>query len=94
MYYKLGADHLEYEPDFVAETTDCIHMLEAKARDDIQDAEVQAKKDAAVHRSRFSSRRWASLTPPLSQRERGCKVRQWRLPSLSWHLCPEEKEYR
>ena len=48
MYYKLGADPLEYQPDFVAETADCIFMLEAKARNDMQDAEVQAKKDAAV----------------------------------------------
>ncbi len=48
MHYKLGADHLEYQPDFVAEAADCIYMLEAKARNDMQDAEVQAKKDAAV----------------------------------------------
>ena len=48
MYYKLGADHLEYQPDFVAETADCIYMLEAKARNDMDDAEVQSKKDAAV----------------------------------------------
>jgi type III restriction enzyme len=48
MYYKLGAGHLEYQPDFVAETADCIYMLEAKARNDMQDAEVQAKQDAAV----------------------------------------------
>ena len=48
MYYKLGADHLEYQPDFVAEAADCIYMLEAKASNDMQDAEVQAKKDAAV----------------------------------------------
>ena len=48
MYYKLGADHLEYQPDFVAETVDSIYMLEAKARNDLHDVEVQAKKDAAV----------------------------------------------
>jgi type III restriction enzyme len=48
MYYKRGTDHLEYQPDFVAETVDCIYMLEAKARNDMQDAEAQAKKDAAV----------------------------------------------
>jgi type III restriction enzyme len=48
MYYKFGADHLEYQPDFVAETADCIYILEAKARNDMYDAEVQAKKDAAV----------------------------------------------
>lgn len=48
LYYKLGADHLEYQPDFVAETVECIYMLEAKARSDMLDAEVQAKQDAAV----------------------------------------------
>jgi type III restriction enzyme len=48
IFYKLSVDHLEYQPDFVAETTDCIYILEAKARNDMQDAEVQAKKDAAV----------------------------------------------
>jgi type III restriction enzyme len=45
---QLGVDHLEYQPDFVAETADCIYMLEAKARNDMHDTEVQAKKDAAV----------------------------------------------
>ena len=48
MYYKSGADHLECQPDFVAETTDGIYMLEAKARNDLDDAEMQAKKDAAA----------------------------------------------
>ena len=48
LYYKLGTDHLEYQPDFVAETVDCIYMLEAKARNDLHDVEVQSKKDAAV----------------------------------------------
>jgi type III restriction enzyme len=24
MYYQLDADHLEYQPDFVAQTADCI----------------------------------------------------------------------
>jgi type III restriction enzyme len=43
MYYKLGADHLEYQPDFVAETVDCIYMLEPKARNEMDDADVQAK---------------------------------------------------
>jgi type III restriction enzyme len=48
IYYKLGADHQEYQPDFVAETADCIYMLEAKARNDMDNAEVLAKKDAAM----------------------------------------------
>ncbi len=48
IYYKSGADQLEYQPDFVAETAECIYMLEPKARNEMNDAEVQAKKDAAV----------------------------------------------
>jgi type III restriction enzyme len=55
MYYKSGADHLEYQPDFVAETVDCIYMLEAKARNDMDDTEVQAKKDAAVQWCRHAT---------------------------------------
>jgi type III restriction enzyme len=47
IYYKSGPDHLEYQPDFVAETVDCIYMLEAKAHNDMHDTEVQAKKEAA-----------------------------------------------
>jgi type III restriction enzyme len=41
-------DHLEYVPDFVAETNDHIYMLEPKARNEMTDADVLAKKDAAV----------------------------------------------
>jgi type III restriction enzyme len=48
IFYRLGTEHPEYQPDFVAETADCLYMLEAKARNDMQDAEVLAKKDAAV----------------------------------------------
>jgi type III restriction enzyme len=53
--YKLGTDHLEYQPNFVAETADCIYRLEAKARNDMQDVEVQAKKDAAVERCQHAT---------------------------------------
>ena len=48
LYYRLGNDHLEYQPDFVAETIDYIYMLEAKAHNDLYDVEVQSKKDPAV----------------------------------------------
>lgn len=48
IFYRCGGDHLEYQPDFVAETTDSIYMLEVKARGEMEDAEVQTKKDAAV----------------------------------------------
>ncbi|HJY83669.1 MAG TPA: type III restriction endonuclease subunit R, partial [Candidatus Binatia bacterium] len=55
IFYKSGVDHLEYQPDFVAETVDCIYMLEAKARNDMDDAEIQAKKDAAVQWCRHAT---------------------------------------
>jgi type III restriction enzyme len=48
IFYRSGADHLEYQPDFVAETRETIYMVEAKARNEMTDAEVLAKKDAAV----------------------------------------------
>lgn len=47
IYYKLGAEHPEYQPDFVAETENAIYMLEPKARNRMEDPEVQAKKVAA-----------------------------------------------
>lgn len=31
IFYKWGAEHPEYQPDFVAETADCVYMLEPKA---------------------------------------------------------------
>jgi len=48
IYYKSGIDHPEYVPDFVAETTTCIYMLEPKARNEMEDAEVLSKRSAAV----------------------------------------------
>jgi type III restriction enzyme len=48
IYYKSQADHLEYQPDFVAELTSAIYMLEPKARNTLGDTEVLAKRDAAV----------------------------------------------
>lgn len=52
IYYKLGTEQPEYVPDFVAETADAIFMVETKAKNDVETAEVQAKADAA--------RRWCS----------------------------------
>ena len=46
--YKFGADNPEYQPDFVAETDSGIYMLEPKAKNEMDDPEVLAKKDAAV----------------------------------------------
>ena len=46
--YKLGVSVRDYQPDFVAETTHCIYMLEPKAKNEMTSPEVLAKKDAAV----------------------------------------------
>ncbi len=48
IFYKSGADHPEYQPDFVAETDDAIYMFEPKAKNKITDPDVLAKQDAAV----------------------------------------------
>lgn len=48
IFYRQGADHLEYQPDFVAETGNMIFMLEPKARNEIDDEIVLAKKEAAL----------------------------------------------
>jgi type III restriction enzyme len=53
--YKWGPDQREYQPDFVAETNDAILMLEPKAKRDMEDGEVQAKKDAAIRWCRHAS---------------------------------------
>jgi len=47
IYYKSGVEHPEYIPDFVAETRVCIYMLESKARNELDSAEVLSKKEAA-----------------------------------------------
>jgi type III restriction enzyme len=47
IFYKLGAEHPEYQPDFVAETEDAIYMLEPKKKTALQDPDVVAKKEAA-----------------------------------------------
>jgi len=48
IFYKSGPDHLEYQPDFVAETADTIYMLEPKSRNEMESPEVLSKKNAAV----------------------------------------------
>jgi type III restriction enzyme len=48
IFYRQGADHLEYQPDFVAETGDTIYMLEPKARNQLVDPVVLAKKESAL----------------------------------------------
>lgn len=48
MFYRSRADHLECQPDFVAELNDGIVMLEVKAASQMTDKDVLAKKAVAV----------------------------------------------
>ncbi len=45
-----------YQPDFVAEAADAIYLLEAKARSQLQDPVVLAKKEAAIKWCELASR--------------------------------------
>ncbi len=72
IYYKSGADHPEYQPDFVAETDGVIYMLEPKRRDEMTAPDVVAKKDVAVkwckqataHAKTCSGKPWKYLLIP------------------------------
>jgi type III restriction enzyme len=46
--YRQGSDHLEYQPDFVAEADGAVYMLEPKAANEMKDPVVLAKKEVAV----------------------------------------------
>jgi type III restriction enzyme len=48
IFYRIGSEHLEYQPDFVAEMENRIFMLESKARNEMEAPDVTAKKEAAV----------------------------------------------
>ena len=48
IFYRQRANHLEYQPDFVAETENTIYMLEPKASNQMEDEIVLAKKEAAI----------------------------------------------
>jgi len=48
IFYRVGRDPVEYQPDFVAETGSSIFLIEVKRASDLSDAEVIAKSDAAL----------------------------------------------
>ena len=72
IYYRSGADHPEYQPDFVAETIDAIFMLEPKANNQMNDPVVLAKKQVAVqwcanastHAQSYGGKSWRYLLIP------------------------------
>jgi type III restriction enzyme len=67
MFYRKGSDHLEYIPDFVAETASEILMLEPKMSTQMQDVDVLAKRDVAV--------RWCHTATEYSAKHGG---KPWR----------------
>lgn len=60
IFYPIGGNHLEYQPDFVAEAEANIYMVEPKAANALNDPEVIAKRDAAVewctHATEYAAR--------------------------------------
>jgi len=48
IYYRDGADHREYQPDFVAETDAAIYMPEPKMRKELDDTLALAKQQVAL----------------------------------------------
>jgi type III restriction enzyme len=69
IYYLMDNEHLEYVPDFVAETSATIYMIETKAENQINSPEVQAKKKAAktwcgyaaAHNAKHHGKPWKYL---------------------------------
>ena len=53
IFYKIGTQHLQYQPDFVAETGDTIFLIETKRAGEMTAPEVLAKRDATT--------RWCGL---------------------------------
>jgi len=72
IYYRNGADHLEYQPDFVAEASDAIYMLESKRRSELGTVVVETKKAAAVqwcqhatsHTATYNGKPWRYVLIP------------------------------
>ena len=55
LYYRIGNEEQEYQPDFVGETATQILMLEPKATNQMDAADVLAKKAVAVEWCRHAS---------------------------------------
>jgi len=72
IFYRQGADQPEYQPDFVAESSNTVYMLEPKMRKEFEDPIVLAKKEAAVkwcanasaHAASYGGKPWRYLLIP------------------------------
>ncbi|WP_287128336.1 hypothetical protein [Candidatus Cyanaurora vandensis] len=77
IFYRLGVTQAEYQPDFVAETTEGIYMLEPKMRKELDQPTVRAKQAAAVqwcshasdHATVYGGKPWQYVLIP--QRDSG-----------------------
>ncbi len=75
MFYKLGPEQPEYVPDFVAETEHFVLMVETKARNEMEAADVVAKaaagavwcQNASDHASSVGAKPWKYLLIPHDQ---------------------------
>jgi type III restriction enzyme len=75
IFYRHGADHLEYQPDFVAETNNAIYMLEPKASNQMDDPIVLAKKEATLkwcanasaHAQTYGGKPWRYVLIPHNE---------------------------
>jgi type III restriction enzyme len=72
LFYRSGIEHLEYQPDFVAEMDGRIYMLEPKASNQMGDHDVIAKRDVAIewcrratdHAASYNGKCWTYLLIP------------------------------
>ena len=72
IFYETGPDQARYQPDFVAETTDYVYMIETKAAKDMKDPVVLAKSGAAAkwcelateHAASYKGKPWVYLLIP------------------------------
>lgn len=75
IFYKLGTEQPEYVPDFVAETPQLVLMVETKARNELQAADVLAKAQAgalwchhaSTHAHGVGAKPWKYLLIPHDQ---------------------------
>jgi type III restriction enzyme len=72
IYYQMGTEISEYVPDFIAETSDTIYMMETKAKNQMESDEVKAKAKAAEtwciyasqHNAEYNCKPWKYLLIP------------------------------
>ena len=72
IYYAMGGNQKEYQPDFVAETDNMIYMLEPKNANQLDAPEVVSKRDAAIqwcaqatdHANTYDGKPWKYVLIP------------------------------